>query len=145
MNGYVNMTNNYNQILLIGPIVFAELEDRISGKTALVIANEPAALEKYCDEQEVEYPSLMPTQDRWHGLIYVVDDGQVKSKIILSDMDVIGMGAISSYAVHVHDGAATAVCPSYKTAGDIKALLERGGRLKVISVLPGDAAPPSTQ
>ena len=79
MNGYVNMTNNYKQILLIGPIVFAELEDRISGKTALVIANEPAALEKYCDEQEVEYPSLMPTQDRWQDPIYAVDDGDVRA------------------------------------------------------------------
>ena len=67
------------QVLLIGPIVFSETEDRISGKKALIIASNQAELEEYCDEQEAEFPSLMPTQTRWRGDIFAVDEGEARA------------------------------------------------------------------
>lgn len=135
------MTNTHMQILLIGPLVFCEMGDRISGKRALVIATEPAELESYCDEQELEYPSLMPTQDRWQDVIYAVDDGEARVRIIPREMDVVAVSTLAGYTVYVQDGEVTTFCPSSKTTNYIKTVVETYGCLKVLAIHPADAGP----
>jgi hypothetical protein len=133
------MTNTHTEILLIGPLVFAELEDRSSGKKALVIANEPAELEDYCDKQDVEYPSLMPTEDRWQAPIYAVDDGEARVRIMPRAMDVVAVSTLAGYTLYVQDGKVTTFCPSTKTTDYIKEVVETYGCLKVLGIHPADA------
>jgi hypothetical protein len=63
-----------------------------------------------------------------------VDDGDVRSRIVPDDTDIIVSEGLSSYTVHVQDGAAVAVCLSVKGPDFIKAVLQKDGRLKVLNI-----------
>ncbi len=128
------MTSGRLEILLLGPLVFIDLEDRLRNKTTLVISSNPDSLELYCGEKEEEFPSLMPVQDRWHGDIMAVDEGQIQMKSLSPEVGMSSSAEFVRYIVFFKDWAILAVCLSTKSKEEIRKVLEYNGLPEVLEI-----------
>lgn len=133
------MKGDHLDILLIGPLVFSEIEDHLRNTTTLVITSNPDSLEAFCDAKEQEFPSLMPTQTRWHGDMMALDEGQIQMKSLASEVSMSSSAEIVRYIVFFKDWAILAVCLSSKSLEEMKAVLRENRFPEVVSIQPEGA------
>jgi hypothetical protein len=126
------------QIVLVGPLVFIELEDKLRSTTTLVIASNPESLEAYCDAKEKEYPSLMPTQDRWNGATMELEDGQIQMKSLPPEIRLSCSTDTAKYLVRFRDWAILAICLSTMSQAEIREVLRSNGLPEVVDIQPED-------
>jgi hypothetical protein len=128
------------EIVLVGPLVFSEIKDNLRATTTLVISSDPASLEAYCDGKEQEFPSLMPTQERWQGEMMVLDEGKIQIKALPAEVGLSMSSEFVRYLVFFKGWAILAVCLSTKSQEEIRSVLRDNGLPDVLSMQAEDAA-----
>jgi hypothetical protein len=134
----VRTIDNRLHILLIGPIVFSEVEDKLRSTTTLVVSSNGESLEAYCDAKENDLPSLMPTQVRWRGAIMELGDGRVQMKSLPPEIGLSCSADTAKYLVRFRDWAMLAICLSTMSQAEIKEVLQRNGLPEALDIQPED-------
>jgi hypothetical protein len=123
-------------ILLIGPIVYSEINDNLRATTTLVVTTHCEGLEDYCDAKEREVPSLMPTHERWRGAIQALDDGEIQIKSLPPEIGLSCSTDTAKYLIFFKDWAILAVCPSTISLRHIEIVLVTKGLPTVLRIQP---------